>query len=332
MDYEVHFVHAPSASGKTTFLQRGSPAKFTINRSNGPHDIDGMLYRHGNAGLVDGDDIIHHTIGWPLDKKWFTKAGATYVHAAQLFALVNTAMRIESPPWMDHLVIMFNGGMRKIAVAENLYAVNRESNELVKLHHHTMIPSREDHELYIEARRKENMDEGRSWTFPRDWGDAHNNRESVKALSALFGTTLHSNFDDILKEIGVSSEAKSTEKVYEDRETENVDIDGWTFEFAAHGYKDTDPPNGGSTRIVWKHPSGCYLVMKLFDDGGPPYPEEPRTIKFWKTSDFKSDYMKWASAQHQFVPDEEQMNSFVELLKEIVTATPLDELPELWEN
>ena len=204
MDYEVHFVHAPSASGKTTFLKTGSAGQLSIERAGADLELANLLYQHGNCGLVDGDDIIHYTIGWPPNKEWFKHRDATYVHAAHLFALLNTCVRLNAPPWMKHLVIMFNGGMKRIAAAENMYAVDRESDDFVKLHHHTMIPSREDHERNIESRREENLKEGRSWTFPANWGDAHNNRESVKKLSEAFGTLIHSDFESILLEIDPS--------------------------------------------------------------------------------------------------------------------------------
>jgi len=199
----VHFVHSPSASGKTTFLKTGTPGQLTILRDGDNLELPNLLYEHGgNIGIVDGDDVIHYTIGWPPNKEWWKLRGATYVHAAQLFALVNSAVRIDAPPWMRHLVIMFNGGMKQLAVATKLYAVERgEPTQPVTLHHHTVIPSREDHERNIESRRLENLKEGRSWTFPKDWGDAHNNRVSVETMAETFGVLVHSNFDDVLKEI-----------------------------------------------------------------------------------------------------------------------------------
>jgi len=99
--------------------------------------------------------------------------------------------------------------------------------------------------------------------------------------------------------------------------------DSWTLHFAARGYKEDDPPDGGSTRIVWKHPSGWYLVMKLFDDKGE-FPKFPRTLKFWRTPDFKRDRMKWASAANEFTPSEEEMLKYHEILEELWRYIPKD--------
>jgi hypothetical protein len=97
----------------------------------------------------------------------------------------------------------------------------------------------------------------------------------------------------------------------------------WSFNFAARGYKPGEPDDGGSTRIVWKHPSGWYLVMKLFDDNGN-FPTYPRTLKFWKTPDFAKDRMEWASAANEFVPNEEEMASYHKLLEELWRYVPKD--------
>jgi hypothetical protein len=213
MEFEVHFVHSPSASGKTTFLKTGNPGQLTIRRSGDDLVLPNLLYRHGNCGIVDGDDIIHYTIGWPTNKAWWKQRGATYVHAAQLFALINSAMRIDAPSWMNDLIIMFNGGMKQLATGENLYAVEHGSDNPVTLHHHTMVPSREDHERNIESRRAENLKEGRSWTFPADWGDAHNNRKSVETLAEQLGIPVHTSFIDVLKGIDPEYTTTKTESI-----------------------------------------------------------------------------------------------------------------------
>lgn len=329
MEYEVHLVHAPSASGKTTFLNTGTSSELCIDRKTGKHAIPDLIHRFGDAGLVDGDELIHHTIGWPGDKAWFKKAGATYVHFAQLASLLNTAMRLVAPSWMNHLVIMFNGGMKKIAIAEKLYMVDREDGSLVKLHHHCVIPSREDHERNIESRRQENLKEGRSWTFPENWGDAHNNRESVQKIAELFGVTVRETFDEVMSDI--TSAEKTSSSTAEEKETEySGAVEEWEFAWASRGYKDNDPPDGGSTRIVWKHPSDYYLVMKLFDSGDLEFPEEPRTVKFWKTSDFRTDRMKWASAANQFDPTDEELAAYMNILKDLWDSIPHGEVPKIY--
>lgn len=99
--------------------------------------------------------------------------------------------------------------------------------------------------------------------------------------------------------------------------------DSWTFRFAARGYKEDDPSDGGSTRIVWWHPSGWYLVMKLFDDEGE-FPLFPRTLKFWRTPDFEKDRMEWASSANSFEPSEEEMRSYLEILEELWRYIPKD--------
>jgi hypothetical protein len=324
MDYGVHFIHSPSASGKTTFLKTGPSRDFIIVRSDGDHVIKGILHQHDSLGLIDGDDIIHHTIGWPLNKQWWNEVGATYVHAAQLFALINTSLRIRKPPWMTDLVILFNGGMKKLAVAENLYMVERGTDKGVKLHHHTMIPDRKDHERNIESRRKENLQEGRSWTFPRDWGDAHNNRESVRKLAETLDIPIVDNFEAILQAIQPHALVETESK-------EESPDDGWKLQFAARGYKEGESPGEtGSTRIVWTN-DDWFLVLKLFDDG-KTFPKYPRTIKFWQTENFKYDRMKWASAVNQFEPTSEELKAYTSIMEEMWSEIPKDDIPSLFRS
>lgn len=263
MDYEVHFVHAPSASGKTTFLKTGKAGPLTIMRDQ-DHVIEDVLYRHGNCGIVDGDDIIHYTIGWPLNKAWFKDRDATYTHAAQLFALVNTALRIKAPPWMSDFIIMFNGGMKKLAVAEKLYAVERGGDNPVKLHHHFMIPSRADHERNIESRRQENLKEGRSWTFPANWGDAHNNRESVAKLADHLGGPVMDSFDSVLNAIKPGYKDKAAEDPIDENEyreqgrrEDPSPVPAVFYDFGVCGVKvstSSDPDRGEAHGFEFYHP------------------------------------------------------------------------------
>lgn len=94
---------------------------------------------------------------------------------------------------------------------------------------------------------------------------------------------------------------------------------GWNFYFAARGYKEGENPGKtGSTRVVWRYPpENLFIVLKLFDDGGK-YPKYPRTLKFWKTPDFKRDYMKWASSSNEFTPTGEEMNAYEGILSELI--------------
>jgi len=327
MEYEMHFVHAPSASGKTTFLKTGTPSQLTIRREGQDLILPNTLYRHGNIGVVDGDDIIHFTIGWPPNKAWWQQRGATYVHAANLFAIVNTALRLNAPSWMKHFVIMFNGGMKQLGSAENLYMYDRETDSRVTFHHHTVLPTREIHERNIEARKQENLAEGRSWSFPRNWGDANNNRESVQKLAAMLGVGVSETFEEALMEIDSSYSSKTNTESVREKEEASPSTD-WEFKFAARGYKDSDPPNGGSTRIVWEN-RGWFLVLKLFDDGGV-FPAYPRTIKFWRTPEFSRDHMKWTSAAHSFIPSKEEMATYLDVLRDMWKEVPKEDLDKLW--
>ena len=200
MDFKIVLLHAPSASGKTTFLQQGKPVPFIVSRRPGGQNLGEIGYRHGNFLLVDGDDLIHFTIGWPQDKEWWKKQGATYVHFSNYAAIVNSATRLQAPKWMTHLVVMFNGGMKQRDIVEEFYSSQDDSSH--RIMHRYVVPSREVHERNIESRRLENLKEGRSWTFPRDWSDAQNNRNAVVRMAERDNSRhLFLNFEDALDSI-----------------------------------------------------------------------------------------------------------------------------------
>ena len=198
MEFGLTILHAPSASGKTTFLRNGEASPFELDLRTGGLVLGDFLYRIGDTGFVDGDDIIHFTLGWPRDKAWWRKGGATFVHFANIGTIFNAAARLIRPDWMKHLVVMFNGGMKNMARAEEFYLNLADSESVNSLRHLFVVPTREDHERNIESRRKENLLEGRSWTFPRDWSDAQNNRIAVERMANDAGEPVFSSFEEAL--------------------------------------------------------------------------------------------------------------------------------------
>jgi len=199
MGFDMKILHAPSASGKTTFLQQGESHPFELDLRSGGVNLGDFLHRFGSTGIVDGDDIIHFTVGWPRDKVWWRKNGATLVHFTNIAAILNAAARLIKPDWMTTLVVMFNGGMKNLSRAEEFYLNISQSDAIDSFEHLAVVPNREVHERNIESRRKENLQEGRSWTFPRNWSDAQNNRKAVEALASKFGTPVAETFEDALK-------------------------------------------------------------------------------------------------------------------------------------
>ena len=198
MEFGLTILHAPSASGKTTFLRNGEASPFELDLRTGGTNLGDFMYRIGNCGYVDGDDIIHFTIGWPRDKAWWRKGGATFVHFANVGAILNAAARLIKPEWMEDLVVMFNGGMKNLDRAEEFYLNLADAESVSSLRHLFVVPTREVHERNIESRRKENEQEGRSWTFPRDWSDAQNNRNAVIQLAEKHGQPVYESFEDAL--------------------------------------------------------------------------------------------------------------------------------------
>ena len=160
-----------------------------------------FLYRIGNVGMVDGDDIIHFTLGWPRDKAWWRKPGATLVHFANVATILNAAARLSKPEWMTKLIVMFNGGMKNLHRAEEFYMGRDDAGHPNSLRHLFVVPTREIHERNIESRQKENAEQGRSWTFPRDWSDAQANRTAVRNLARSEGAEVHSTFEAALEEV-----------------------------------------------------------------------------------------------------------------------------------
>ena len=199
MEFDLCLLHAPSASGKTTFLTNGQAYPFVLDLRNGGVPLGDFLHRVGSVGLVDGDDIIHFTLGWPRDKAWWRKPGATLVHFANVATILNAAARLSKPEWMDKLVIMFNGGMKNLSRAEEFYTTHTAAGSEGSLQHLFVVPPREVHERNIESRSKENAEQGRSWTFPRNWSDAQANRTAVRNLAKQYKQEVHSTFEEALK-------------------------------------------------------------------------------------------------------------------------------------
>ena len=201
MEFDLCLLHAPSASGKTTFLTNGEATPFVLDLRNGGVHLGDFLYRFGKVGIVDGDDIIHFTLGWPRDKAWWRKPGATLVHFANVASILNAAARLSKPEWMDKLVVMFNGGMKNVHRAEEFYMGYDDAGHQRSLQHLYVIPTREVHERNIESRKKENVEQGRSWTFPRDWSDAQANRTAVRNMANLKNQEIYETFEAALADV-----------------------------------------------------------------------------------------------------------------------------------
>ena len=117
------------------------------------------------------------------------------------------------------------------------------------------------------------------------------------------------------------------------RRTLRGTMKGWRLEGCYSGYKKGETPGqGGSTRIVWKSrdQANLYVVLKLFSDNGV-FPEEPRTVKFWRTTTLRADKMKWKSAKNEFKPSQEQVIEFSAILLNLLRSFNIDGIFETYE-
>lgn len=326
MSTKITFIYAASASGKTTWIESFPKtqvpfAGITSDISTGPEALTKYgVASAGEAILVDGDQLIQSQTRWPTNSGWWQGEDGKHIAFSNVLSIFTMLQRLSlSKP--AHIIVLWNGAIWPIPRVDQHYGDYWQpvfgpiDYRLVEIPEST-------HKEYVEARIKndKNPGTGSFHGFPRNWRDAQNNRISLRKDFDLLGGTrgrLYSSFDEAIPDdIDLDAER---ELVHTSEHTESSFDDNWTLEFSARGYKDSDPPNGGSTRIVWKsNETPMYMVMKLFDDGGT-FPEEPRTIKFWKTSDFKSDYMKWASSKHRFEPTPEEMVSFQRLRDELLS-------------
>lgn len=103
----------------------------------------------------------------------------------------------------------------------------------------------------------------------------------------------------------------------------------WRFVGVYQGYKDSDPPTGGSTRVVWqsRYQDDAFLVFKLFDDDETKtYPEFPRTIKFWRTKELRADRLKWKSSQYEQEWPLDRIRDVAQLLIETAESIGIGEM------
>jgi len=322
MSTKITFIYAASASGKTTWIESFPKiqipfAGLTNDITTGPEALNKYgVASAGEAILVDGDQLIQSQTRWPSNSAWWQGEDGKHIAFSNVLSIFTMLQRLSlSKP--AHIIVLWNGAIWPIPRVDQHYGEYWEPVFGPIDYRLVEIPEKL-HKEYVEARIKndKNPGTGSFHGFPRNWRDASNNRISLrKDFDLLGGTrTIYSSFDEAVPDdIDLGAKRESAAPIGTKFD------DDWTLAFSARGYKDSDPPNGGSTRIVWKsNETPMYLVMKLFDDGGT-FPEEPRTIKFWKTSDFKSDYMKWASAAHRFEPTSEEMASFNDLRTELLS-------------
>ena len=175
---EILGIFAPSASGKTTFMKEFGIRVPLFRRRGGKVSFSGVYGYMGNGYIVlDGDDLIN----WPGNKSWFREGTAGLVHTAQLAMILTGIRQISLVHDKHHLVFMFNGGIRDLNDLIPLYLPDERFTGYL------WLPKESDHRRNIDARILENEQQGRSWTFPRDWGEAQNNRESLRAATEALG-------------------------------------------------------------------------------------------------------------------------------------------------
>jgi len=79
----------------------------------------------------------------------------------------------------------------------------------------------------------------------------------------------------------------------------------------------------GSTRIVWQHEDGYYMVLKVFDDHWSKTPKGPATLKFWRTDDIQKAFDSWTSSAVEFDPNDAEMDKYMEILDNMLDGIPL---------
>lgn len=164
------------------------------------------------------------------------------------------------------------------------------------------------------------------------WKECKDARAGLRQFAKRTGTRIFDNWDDAIafSATGVEWTADFESRVKVPKYVGTMK--NWKLEGVYQGYKDTDPPNGGSTRVVWQSlgtPS-TFCVLKLFDDNGV-IETTPRTVKFWRTKQLASDKMKWKSARHRVNFSVERQQQVTKILFDLIESVDIASMFEMHE-
>lgn len=166
------------------------------------------------------------------------------------------------------------------------------------------------------------------------WAEVKGARKEMKQFAARTGIPIFDNFDAAIAHsaTGIEWTANFEQRVKVPRYVGTMK--NWRLEGIYQGYKDTDPPNGGSTRVVWQSLASkdTFCVLKLFDDNGI-IATTPRTVKFWRTSKLNADKMKWKSSRHKVefgVKRQQQVTTILHNLIESIDIGSMADMHEVY--
>lgn len=335
-------VFSPSASGKTSYIAEVSGASSELIELGWEHTADGSLKPSmavpamvtDDFIYVDGDDVVAQTMGWPRAQNIHRDPERRFIYEAMSALILQICINRTDE---RKLICFFNG------VADHIDSMSLLESKFIdqtSIDICYVIRDLETHKNFVKSRHEKH-----GIVFPTNARDLNNNREFLSNSAKALGIDVFSTFEDATANFGkcdykitvnvddsANTHMKSRRVLKPLKESENPDDQTvWQFEWASRGYKEGETPKeAGSTRIVWHHTTaGFYVVMKLFskleEDNSITILDEPRTIKFWKTSDFAKDRMKWASSKFEFQPTEEEMNMYMDAVKQLWEEIPRDD-------
>lgn len=164
------------------------------------------------------------------------------------------------------------------------------------------------------------------------WKECKNARAELRQFAKRAGIRIFDNWDDAIafSSTGVEWTADFASRVKLPKYVGTMK--NWALEGVYQGYKDTDPPNGGSTRVVWKSlkSADTFCVLKLFDDNGV-IETTPRTVKFWRTKQLASDKMKWKSARNRVEFSVERQQQVTKILFSLIESIDIASMSDMHE-
>jgi len=335
-------VFAPSASGKTSYIAEIPDATREFVELGWEHTVDGPLKPSiavpamvtDTHIYVDGDDVVAQTMGWPRAQNIHRDPERRFIYTALPALVLQLCLnRTDS----RKLICLFNG------VADHIDSMSLLESKFIdqdNLDICYVIRDLETHKNFVKSRHEKH-----GVVFPTNSRDVNNNREYLSNSASKLGIDVFESFEDATANFGKCSYKISvnvSDDAHEHMKSRRTLVDSpadekpegskptWNFEWASRGYKEGETPKEpGSTRIVWKHPTGFYVVMKLFselaEDNSIVFLDEPRTLKFWRTQDFARDRMKWASSKFQFNPTDEEMEMYVDAVRQLWDELPRDD-------
>ena len=194
-DRILKLVFAPSASGKTYWIEQQENLPITFDRGNGTESsFNGAITADGKYHVVDGDHLIYAFAGWPKISEWWRTAMRDNIHFANLAVIVTNMLYMSVNTGIDGVAVLFNGGVTHYKEVLETYLGDR-----FVLDSCVVIPPEERHRANVLMRAKRNASVSPSQLQGGDtWNSANNDRQRLELFAVEHELEIYPSIDEAL--------------------------------------------------------------------------------------------------------------------------------------